>query len=144
MAYKDKDSQRAFQRNWARKNYLRRRDKLLERGRLYRLAHPILRKRITFSERFFRHVRIDRLTGCWQWIGKRNGGGYGRFKVNGKHVRAHVVCWEMFRGNWPANGEQSDHECCNPSCVNPYHQEPVTRRENIVRQCERKGWKLKA
>jgi hypothetical protein len=137
LAYKDKNLQREADRRYYRRN----RRERIRKARLWRLAHPLPSKRITISDRFFRHVHINTLTGCWEWTSKKNEGGYGRFKVKGKHVRAHVVCWEMFRGNWPANGEQSDHECCNPSCVNPYHQEPVTQAENNRRAVERRKLK---
>jgi len=139
MSFRSKYLQRLADKRY----YARNREKCLERGRLWRLAHPkALRPRITLSERFFRHVHINTITGCWEWIGKRNRLGYGYFKHENRSQRAHLVAWRMFRGEWPADKE-SDHLCVNASCVNPFHIEPVTKRENIERACERKGWKLR-
>ncbi len=56
---------------------------------------------------------------CWIWIGaKRNG--YGRFRVDGKHVSAHRFSYEMYINKIP-DGMSVLHECDNPPCVNPDH-----------------------
>lgn len=77
-----------------------------------------------------RHVRRTPL--CWQWLGETNQGGYGRVKINGRRVVAHRVVYKSVRGPIPV-GLTLDHLCRNTDCVNPFHQEPVTARENILR-----------
>ena len=48
------------------------------------------------------------------------------------HMLAHRFSYELFRGNIPA-GLTVDHLCKNTACVNPYHLEVVTQRENNLR-----------
>ena len=66
--------------------------------------------------------------GCWEWIGAKGTGGYGRFR----HAPAHRVMYERLVGPIPA-GLQIDHLCRNRDCVNPAHLEPVTQTVNILR-----------
>lgn len=58
--------------------------------------------------------------------------GYGKLKWEGKVIHAHRVSYELFIGKIP-NGLQIDHLCRNTSCVNPFHLEAVTAKENILR-----------
>lgn len=82
--------------------------------------------------RFWRKVeKFD--GGCWNWAAYRDKTGYGRFAaVSGRLVLAHRFAYETTVGPIP-HGLELDHLCRNPSCVNPSHLEPVTRRENVVR-----------
>lgn len=61
-----------------------------------------------------------------------NQGGYACILVDGKKVSAHRVSYEAFIGPIPA-GLDLDHLCRNRACINPYHLEPVTHRENVIR-----------
>lgn len=90
-----------------------------------------------FRERFEAKYIPEPNTGCWLWLGylspaKRGGGGYGAFWLNGKFKKAHMVSYELFRGQIP-DGLELDHLCRVRSCVNPDHLEAVTRSENIKR-----------
>ena len=71
-------------------------------------------------------------TACWEWISSKNTQGYGQFRLNGKLPVAHRVAYELFRGDIPQE-LQLDHLCRNPCCVNPFHLEAVTCKENINR-----------
>lgn len=70
-------------------------------------------------------------TGCWEWQGATDNG-YGRTRWQGKKSYAHRVVYEHFRGIVPA-GLHIDHLCRNRRCANPWHLEPVSRKENILR-----------
>lgn len=78
-------------------------------------------------------VRTDPNKGCWTWKGYCNELGYAivRFVV-GKYEFAHRVSYEAFRGPI-GDGLVIDHLCRTPSCINPYHLEPVTQAENVKR-----------
>lgn len=70
---------------------------------------------------------------CWNWVGNKTAGGYGQFVIrHGKLVYAHRYAYEALRGPIPAT-LQIDHLCRVRACVNPWHMEPVTNRENMLR-----------
>jgi len=68
---------------------------------------------------------------CWEWQGSLRRG-YGRIKIDGHYVPAHVFSYETFIGTVP-KGLRLDHLCRNRACVNPLHVEPVTHIENVRR-----------
>lgn len=92
------------------------------------------RKRTPAEDRFWPKVIEDVDTGCWNWTGTRNGGGYGSFTaIYGESpVCAHRFAYQYVVGVIPV-GLQIDHLCRNRGCVNPAHLEPVTARENSFR-----------
>lgn len=68
---------------------------------------------------------------CWNWTGAMNGP-YGKVHVGRRTLQAHRAVYELLIGPIPAEHE-NDHLCFNQACVNPTHQEPVTRAENMAR-----------
>lgn len=71
-------------------------------------------------------------TPCWEWPGVVNSAGYGVMQVNGKSKRAHRELYERVIGPIP-KGMVLDHLCRNRKCANPWHLEPVSLEENILR-----------
>lgn len=69
-------------------------------------------------------------SGCWIWLGKLGGRGYGCYGRNNR--AAHRLSWEIENGPIP-DGLVVDHKCRNILCVNPSHLEPVTNVENVLR-----------
>lgn len=69
---------------------------------------------------------------CWLWTGSKNGAGYGSFYFKGRQIKAARWIYERKKGPIP-EGLVLDHLCKNPSCVNPFHLEPVPQRENVIR-----------
>jgi len=90
------------------------------------------RRREPFSTWVRQKVRLDHRTGCWVWMGSKNGGGYGQTTLNGKHVDAHRLVYSELVGDIPS-AMDLDHLCRNRACVNPDHLEPVSRRTNLLR-----------
>lgn len=71
-------------------------------------------------------------SGCWLWMGAQNDGGYGVCFIEGIHLRAHRIAYEIHIGPIPPE-LQLDHLCRVRCCVNPAHLEPVTITENLRR-----------
>ena len=85
-------------------------------------------------ERFWEKVYTEPNCGCWMWAASLNGGGYGQIYSQGDHrpVLAHRFAYLHFRGPIP-DGLEPDHQCRMTWCVNPWHLELVTRKENYRR-----------
>lgn len=79
-------------------------------------------------------AQVDRKPGgeCWKWRGCTNSAGYGFIYVRGKSLPVHQFAYELSKGPVP-QGLELDHLCCNRTCCNPEHLEPVTHAENMVR-----------
>ncbi len=102
-------------------------------------------------ERFFAKVGPETVTGCKEWMGKRDTLGYGTFcslEIS-RYLKAHRVAWVLSNGPIPRDRPVIRHSCDNPSCVNPAHLTPgtqtqnvmdaVSRRRNSAGKCERHG-----
>lgn len=86
----------------------------------------------TVQERFWQKVNRNSAAGCWLFLAGKDKDGYGKFKADGRHVRAHRYAYEILVGPIP-DGLEPDHLCRTPACVNPAHLELVTPRENTLR-----------
>lgn len=82
----------------------------------------------SLEDRFLIKVQSQE-NGCWQWLASRVNG-YGIF---GRHIRAHRWAFVRWHGPIP-DGLELDHLCQNRGCVNPWHLEPVTSKENDDRR----------
>ena len=84
-------------------------------------------------------VHRPELGPCWLWTGAthgRNGRDYGRFFIQGRNRPAARFAYEFCVGPFPKS-RMPDHLCRTTLCVEPFHLEPVTNRENAVRG---NGW----
>lgn len=72
--------------------------------------------------------------GCWIWTGcgARYRKGYGKKWFRGQLWQVHRVSYTLHRGEIPGD-LWLDHLCKTPSCINPWHLEAVTPRENLRR-----------
>jgi hypothetical protein len=89
-------------------------------------------------DRFLRKVHFDTVTGHWDWTGTFDHKGYSRFTFSNKYGKrllgsGHRFSYSYFRGPIP-EGLHLDHLCGFRECVNPFHMEAVTLRENSLRQ----------
>jgi len=76
-------------------------------------------------------------TGCWEYCGAKNPGGYGIIRGCPQTYLAHRVAWILDNGPIP-QGVCVCHTCDNPSCINPAHLWLGTRADNN-RDKEEKG-----
>lgn len=86
-------------------------------------------------DRFWEKVIIPSKHSCWRWNAAFYKNGYGKIGEGtraGRNLLAHRVAYEFVLGDIP-EGLDLDHLCRNRWCVNPYHLEPVTRKENLRR-----------
>lgn len=94
---------------------------------------------IRFPARFLRKIRVDQISGCWNWTGATWGHprykqhSYGQIRVGDKRTSAHVFAYQCAVGPIP-EGLEVDHLCRNKLCVNPSHLELVTHQENCKRR----------
>ena len=71
-------------------------------------------------------------SGCWLPTSRPTAQGYTAIRFQGKMRLAHRLTYEAFREPIPEE-LQIDHLCRVRACVNPWHMETVTVRENFVR-----------
>ena len=76
---------------------------------------------------------------CIEFNGCKDGDGYGRVSIKGRHKKAHRVVWEKTRGPIP-KGYYICHKCDNPPCCNIEHLFLGTQKDNI-HDCISKGRK---
>lgn len=94
--------------------------------------HTRQRRRHRIGSTIFRDSFRVVESGCWEWTGPVNRGGYGKWSQRGQYFAAHRFSFEVHVGPIP-KGLTLDHLCRNTRCVNPEHLEPVSGRENTLR-----------
>jgi hypothetical protein len=76
-------------------------------------------------------IMPEPISGCWIWIGSVTSSGYGQWNYTPDRT-VHRFIYKMFIGSIP-DGMVLDHLCRLKTCVNPFHLEIVTQRENSRR-----------
>lgn len=77
---------------------------------------------------------------CWEWGGSKTFTGYGRVWIDGKHVYAHRLAWELTNGEIP-KGMHICHRCDNPPCCNPEHLFLGTDADNTTDKMQKGRYK---
>ena len=88
------------------------------RGQPARFLRGHNAQRSPLAERFWARVALS--DGCWEWTGRIDAKGYGRFKVRQVPLYAHRVAWELANGPLGPYA-QIGHRCGNHRCVRVDH-----------------------
>lgn len=71
---------------------------------------------------------------CWNWLGAKDKGGYGRFRMGRKNFLSHRIAYlDGSRSSRIPEDWVVDHLCRNHSCVRPEHLEAVEFVTNVER-----------
>jgi hypothetical protein len=101
-------------------------------------AASMANRKLTVEDRFWAKVVRREPTECWPWMGRVDLCGYGTMVAHRKSRRATHIAWEIANGRPFPVGLDAMHHCDNPTCVNPAHIKPATKKENM-QDCVRKG-----
>lgn len=75
----------------------------------------------SIKAKFWQRVDMRAPSECWNWVGTKSRGGYGRLKVMGHTIAAHRFSLMVAIGRCINSHEFACHTCDNPVCVNPKH-----------------------
>jgi hypothetical protein len=68
--------------------------------------------------------------GCWLWVGRLNGSGYGYLQFDGQTLATHRTSYEVHKGPIP-KGLLVRHSCHVRHCINPAHLSVGTTQDNV-------------
>ena len=83
-------------------------------------------------------MKVDPVTGCWNWVGATSHFGYGKICHKGRYLAAHRVAAHLWMGFDLKDSRCVLHRCDNPPCINPDHLFLGTKKDN-TRDCVNKG-----
>lgn len=104
-------------------------------GRAWKTGDPI----VETLEDLFEMTSPEPNTGCWLWVGRVNGDGYGKYggRTRLPEVLAHRIAWFLAQGRVPS-GLCVCHRCDVRSCANPAHLFLGTHLENMADMTNKK------
>lgn len=95
------------------------------------------RKNVITREFIESRINIDSVTGCWNWQGYIQSGGYGQTRIDNRPKLAHRSAWELYNDQRIPDGLCVCHKCDNRKCCNPAHLFIGTHKDNM-QDCEAK------
>lgn len=87
---------------------------------------------LSSQDRLWSNIDVVDVDDCWVWKGATTVKEYGRLRVGGRKKLAYQYAYELVCGPVP-DGLELDHLCRNRACCNPFHLEPTTHQENVLR-----------
>src|SRR5262245_25334489 len=86
------------------------------------------------ADRFWDKITILDKETCWPWRGAKTNDGYGLFWPERRTTRtAHSFMYQIWYSDYDPSLEVH-HICANRECVNPYHLQQLTGKENTRQQ----------
>jgi hypothetical protein len=80
-------------------------------------------------------------TRCWLWQGFCDEHGYGRFWYAGSSHWANRLTYQFFKYRKIKPGNEANHKCHVPGCVNPTHIEQTSKGRNSALANMRHGYR---
>jgi len=78
--------------------------------------------------------KINKTDTCWEWLGSKDGMGYGELCISSINYKAHRLMYFLDKGEISIDRKYCiDHICNNEGCVNPDHLRQITQWENTNR-----------
>jgi hypothetical protein len=74
-------------------------------------------------------AKVDVTETCWLWTGAVTHNGYGKWRKDGRTIRAHRQAYTWAYG---PTGLFVLHECDTPACVRPTHLKAGTHQQNMI------------
>ena len=88
-----------------------------------------MRSQAEWKQYIRERVKVDPVTGCWEWQLSQFPTGYGQTGAHETERRAHRLSFLVFRGAMPP-GKNLRHRCHNRICCNPKHLLVGTHQDN--------------
>lgn len=82
--------------------------------------------------KIFDKIKVNPQSGCWEWTGAKQWGGYGIIVWEDRSRLAHRIIFQLLVSGIPSD-LHCDHLCRVRHCVNPAHIEIVTNKVNVLR-----------
>ena len=96
-------------------------------------VHDLTLLRRDLPLRVLMRIKVNLVTGCWEWQGRRDKDDYGQVmdEETRETVQVHCYVYERRVGPIPPDLPKLDHRCRNHPCCWDAHVDPKTHAHNV-------------